>query len=169
MFKIGDVVTVIDSSSVHCDKLGIVTKINNDDIEVDFNNELWWYRESGLKLVTSKENEGNESDFVDAVCSIFDNLKETFRRKNQQYATADPLANFRTGAYMRTGRADYADMYEEAKNYQRKHIAHVQNNEINGSKVDESLTDIAVYAVLMKYMYDRHYDNVIAEWKNENE
>lgn len=116
-----------------------------------------------------QDSKDKVTDFVDAVCNIFDELKETFRKKNEQYATVDPLANFRTGALLNEGVDTWGAMYEEAKNYQRKHIAHVQNNKINGPKVDESLTDIAVYAVLMKYMHDRHYDKAIASWQEKGD
>lgn len=51
-----------------------------------------------------------------------------------------------------------AHSYEEAKDYQRKHIAHVENWGIEGPKVNESLTDIAVYAVIMRVM-QQHWQN----------
>lgn len=40
------------------------------------------------------------SQFVEEVCKVFDELKETFKAKNEQYGTCDPLANFRTGALL---------------------------------------------------------------------
>ena len=48
--------------------------------------------------------------------------------------------------------ADYPAMYEEAKAYARKHIAHVYAHDINGVKVDESLKDIALYSLIELYM-----------------
>lgn len=98
------------------------------------------------------------SQFVEEVCKVFDELKETFKAKNEQYGTCDPLANFRTGALLHRGNDSYDDMYEEAKDYQRKHIAHVENWGIEGPKVNESLTDIAVYAVIMRVM-QQHWQN----------
>lgn len=106
------------------------------------------------------------SDFVQDVCCIFDDLKEMFIKKNKQYATTDPLANFRTGAFMHTGRADYAAMYEEAKGYQRKHIAHIQNNKIDGPQVAESLKDNAIYSIielemLRRYLAEKRENDII--------
>lgn len=43
-------------------------------------------------------------------------------------------------------------MYEEAKAYARKHIAHVYAHDIDGVKVDESLKDIALYSLIELYM-----------------
>lgn len=57
-------------------------------------------------------------------------------------------------------------MFDEAKNYQRKHVAHVQNCNISGPKVDESLKDIAVYAVIMLYMRTKYLEQ-IAEVEKE--
>lgn len=97
-------------------------------------------------------------NFVEFVTNEFKKLAELFEQKNEQYGVGDPLANFRTGALMSAGNETYAAMYEEAKNYCRKHIAHVQNCSIDGRKVDESLRDIAVYAVIMLYMYKKEHE-----------
>lgn len=97
--------------------------------------------------------------FTEFVCNTFDELKTLFLTKNEQYGDIDPLANFRTGALMEFGESEYASMYEEAKAYARKHIAHVQNNNIEGSKIEESLRDIAVYAVIMLYMHQKHFED----------
>lgn len=93
------------------------------------------------------------NSFVDYVCNKLDEVKELFRRKNQQYSVgADPLANFRTGALLRAGNDSYAEMYEEAKDYQRKHVVHIERNGIDADKGDESLDDIIVYSAIMAYM-----------------
>lgn len=163
-FNVGDKV-VFMSDDGRALNTGVVQIVNGIMTTVDFGDHCMTVLSSELQ---KKEKEQPKvSDFVDAVCNIFDELKETFRKKNEQYATTDPLANFRTGALLNEGIDTWGAMYEEAKNYQRKHIAHVQNNKINGPKVGESLTDIAVYAVLMKYMHDRHYDKAIADWQKE--
>lgn len=102
---------------------------------------------------TIKGQERKRSDFVDFVCNKLDEVKELFRRKNQQYSVgADPLANFRAGALLRAGNDSYAEMYEEAKNYRRKHVVHIERNGIAADKGDESLDDTIVYSAIMAYM-----------------
>lgn len=99
------------------------------------------------------ENEKN-CDFVSYVCGRFDEAKALFLKKNEQYATGkDPMANFRTGALLKYGNAAYASMYEVAKDYMNKHVAQVYNNGVCGDKVDESLLDIANYALIMLYLH----------------
>lgn len=107
----------------------------------------------------------NYDDFEQFMLDKFDEIKCLFERKREQYATGDPLANFRTAAMMNSyGRKGFilaseedvlVQMYEEAKNFQRKHIAHIENNGISGDKVAESLGDIAVYCVIMQYMVQK--------------
>lgn len=93
------------------------------------------------------------NEFVNFVCGKFDEVKELFLQKNKQYATAgDPLANFRTGALLRYHNNTPGNMYEAAKDYLGKHIAQVYNNGALGEKVDESLLDIANYAIIMLYL-----------------
>lgn len=91
-------------------------------------------------------------DFVNFVCEQLDELKEQFREKHKQYSNSDPLANFRRGAMLNGRGNNYAAMYEEAKAYAAKHIAHVYAHDINGVKVDESLKDIAIYSLIELYM-----------------
>lgn len=92
-------------------------------------------------------------DFVDFVCKKFDEVKGLFLQKNRQYSTAtDPMANFRTGALLRYHSDEPEFMYEAAKDYLGKHIAQVYNNGALGDKVDESLLDIANYAIIMLYL-----------------
>lgn len=93
------------------------------------------------------------ADFTHFICNKLDELKELFKRKNQQYSVgADPLANFRAGALLRAGNDSYAEMYEEAKNYRRKHVVHIERNGIAADKGDESLDDTIVYSAIMAYM-----------------
>ena len=82
----------------------------------------------------------------------FDELNALFKKKHEQYSTGDALANFRRGALLSVGDDSYPAMYEEAKAYARKHIAHVYAHDINGVKVDESLKDIALYSLIELYM-----------------
>lgn len=100
-----------------------------------------------------KRTQAYPADFIEFVCNKLDKVKELFRRKNQQYSVgADPLANFRAGALLRAGNDSYAEMYEEAKNYRRKHVVHIERNGIAADKGDESLDDTIVYSAIMAYM-----------------
>lgn len=95
-------------------------------------------------------------DFVKFMDNQFDKLRALFHEKHKQYGTDDPLANFRTGARLRLGEDDYAAMYDEAAAYMCKHVAHVYNNGIRGRKAAESLSDIANYCLIMKYMIEEN-------------
>lgn len=87
-------------------------------------------------------------------------LMELMRAKHMQYADPlinDDLANFRAGANLRYGKDSYREMFEESKNYARKHIAHVYgpNQNINTEKIMESLGDIVVYSLIQMYMVEQ--------------
>ena len=92
--------------------------------------------------------------FKDFVLGKFDKLKTKFKLKHEQYkgSNDDALANFRIGAQLKYGKADMAHMYETAKDYCRKHVAYIESHDIMGKTVQDSLTDIATYAVIMLYM-----------------
>lgn len=92
--------------------------------------------------------------FKNFVLSKFDDLKNKFKIKHEQYkgSNDDALANFRIGAQLKYGHADMAHMYETAKDYCRKHVAYIESHDIMGKTVQDSLTDIATYAVIMLYM-----------------
>ena len=130
--------------------------------------DTWFYRiQKGLfEIVVANEKNlkpcvEQKTSFVDFVCGKLDELKELFRRKNAQYSVDDdPLANFRAGARLRAGTDSWAEMYEEAKNYRRKHVVHVERNGIDGDKVDESLTDIIVYSAIMLYMHEHRQEDL---------
>lgn len=92
-----------------------------------------------------------QTPFTDCVLGEIDALRELFARKNEQYATNDPVANFRTGALLDGGKADAADMYLTARDYMKKHVAHIYNNGVFGPKADESLRDTAMYCLIMLY------------------
>lgn len=136
----------------------------------------WFYRiQKGLfEIVVANEKNlkpadtdartqqvAQEQSFVNFVCNVLDKQKELFRRKNSQYAAGgDPLSNFRAGARLRAGVDSWAEMYEEAKNYRRKHVVHVERNGIDGDKVDESLDDIIVYSAIMLYMHAHRQEDL---------
>lgn len=56
---------------------------------------------------------------------------------------------------MHAGTDTWSAMYDEANSYQRKHVAHVENCNILGPKIDESLKDIAIYSMIMLYMHNQ--------------
>lgn len=103
---------------------------------------------------------------------------ELMTQKNAQYGDAgdgshDNLANFRAGANLKYGNADYPSMFEESKNFCRKHIAHVYgpNQDINAEKLKESLGDIIVYSFIQMYIVDQHEferQKLIEDIKNGN-
>ena len=96
---------------------------------------------------------------------------ELMENKNAQYGDGqngahDNLANFRAGANLKYGYSDYPSMFEESKNFCRKHIAHVYgpNQGINVEKLKESLGDIIVYSFIQMYMIDQYrYSQELAE------
>lgn len=93
------------------------------------------------------------TDFNEFVTQKFSELSEKFAKKNGQYAvSADPLANFATGARLKYGRSGMTEMYETLKDYARKHIAYVETHGLDGKTLQDSLEDIAVYAVIALYM-----------------
>ena len=55
----------------------------------------------------------------------FHELANLFREKNKQYGDKDQLANFRNGAMLQYGDDSWEHMYETAKSYCLKHVAHV--------------------------------------------
>ena len=108
----------------------------------------------------------DREEFVGFVCKTLNELKEQFLAKQQQYKTCnDPLSNFRKGSALKSGHADMPAMYECAKDYALKHVAHVYGHDISGDKVDESLKDIAIYSVIELYMLKKHQETKCTEGK----
>ena len=106
------------------------------------------------------------TDFNEFVTQKFSELSEKFAKKNGQYAvSADPLANFSTGARLKYGKSGMTEMYETLKDYARKHIAYVETHGIDGKTLQDSLEDIAVYAVIALYMRACYVDF----WEIDNE
>lgn len=109
-------------------------------------------------VLRSFEQKKSESDFTDDCLEQFAELAELFKRKNSQYGIKDQLANFRNGAMLARGNDSWSDMYETAKSYCLKHVAHVfgKTQTIDDDKLDESLRDIAVYSIIMLHMVKQH-------------
>lgn len=93
------------------------------------------------------------TDFTEFVVKKFSELSEKFENKNKQYSSStDSLANFATGARLKYGKSGMTEMYETLKDYARKHIAYVETHGLDGNSLQDSLEDIAVYAVIALYM-----------------
>lgn len=107
----------------------------------------------------------DNNEFKEFVFRQLKELGELFKAKNEQYSNGDALANFSTGAALRTGGIIYGEetaelnklvlMFEEAKAYQRKHIAFVTNSCVSTPKIEESLKDIAIYSLIQLYMVEK--------------
>ena len=101
-------------------------------------------------LVHNFAEEAADDDFVDECLEEFAALAELFKRKNGQYGVNSPL--------LACGDDGWPYMFKIAKSYCLKHVAHVfgAGQNINDDKLDESLSDIAVYCIIMLYMVKKY-------------
>ena len=115
-----------------------------------------------------------KKEFLKRFSGILTDTWDLFKRKNEQDASGDALANFSAGANLRYGEDNPEYRCEALKDYMAKHIAHVYNNDIFGAKVRESLGDIAVYSIIGMIMYDEmkeleHINDILDEEKGRGE
>lgn len=108
-------------------------------------------------------------DYIEAKAG---ELMELMRAKHQQYEDPlinDGLANFRAGANLNYGSSTCGYMFEESKNYCRKHIAHVYgpNQDINTEKIMESLGDIVIYSLIQMYIVELQQLEIESSEENE--
>lgn len=97
------------------------------------------------------------SDYIPFIEKTLQEAIELFKTKNHQYGEfSNPLKNFSLGARMHGASDSLPDLYEEAKSYQRKHLALIQGGDINSVKVDESLKDNIIYSAILLYMIHKH-------------
>lgn len=98
------------------------------------------------------------NDLTESCINKFHDLANLFKEKNKQYGDKDQLANFRNGAMLQYGDDSWEHMYETAKSYCLKHVAHVfgAGQTINDEKITESLGDIAVYCIIMQHMVENN-------------
>ena len=90
------------------------------------------------------------------VKEILDDIYKLFSHKNETYKTSeDDLANFTKGALLLGYKPNEEGRFEALKAYVAKHISKVYNEGLSGSKMDESIMDIAVYFILAKVMHKR--------------
>lgn len=93
--------------------------------------------------------------FADFISDQLKGQEKLFQLKNKQYGTKDPLANFKNGAALSFGSTENKYLFEEAKNYCKKHIAHVfgKDQTINEPGINESLKDISLYSLILLYIW----------------
>lgn len=96
----------------------------------------------------------NTAEFLNRFQGILTEIWKLVKRKNEQYATNDALANFSTGADLQYHDNAAEWQFETLKDYMLKHVAHVYNNRLMGNGVRESLGDIATYCIIGMIMHD---------------
>lgn len=98
--------------------------------------------------------------FAETVLKIFDEEKALYKKKAEQYAQGDPLANFRGGAALQgLNPESLDDCFRVLLGYCDKHIAFVHQSGKLGKKEAESLKDIANYMVIALGMYQMKREN----------
>lgn len=108
------------------------------------------------ELHLTSEGFNYETSLAEQVSDLCDETKSLFAKKNKQYGHKDDeYANFRAGANLHYGRCELPEMFEELKNYCRKHVAFVDGADIREPKVEESLRDIIVYSMIAITMIHR--------------
>lgn len=95
-------------------------------------------------------------EFVEAMIDKLDGIKELFEKKNKQYGTNDPFANFTSAAEFLYSKSDMEHKYEALRAAVSKHLANYKNHRIDGDKINESLLDIAVYMLIASVMVDEY-------------
>lgn len=96
-------------------------------------------------------------EYVRKLNKKFEQVQELATKKARQYKTYEAFAAFETAARLKYGDACYNYQYAALKDFMSKHVAHIYNNDLDGEKVSESLTDIAVYCIIASVMFDEHY------------
>lgn len=96
-------------------------------------------------------------EYVRKLNKKFKQVQELATKKARQYKTYEAFAAFETAARLKYGDACYNYQYAALKDFMSKHVAHIYNNDLDGEKVSESLTDIAVYCIIASVMFDEHY------------
>ena len=98
--------------------------------------------------------------FADIVLKIFDEEKALYKKKAEQYAQGDPLANFRGGAALEgLNPESLDDCFKVLLMYMAKHVAFVYQSGTLGHKEDESLGDISVYSNIARAMWRMKKEN----------
>lgn len=96
-------------------------------------------------------------EYVRKLNKKFEQVQELATKKARQYKTHEAFAAFETAARLKYGDARYNYQYAALKDFMSKHVAHIYNHDLDGDKVSESLTDIAIYCIIASVMFDEHY------------
>lgn len=103
---------------------------------------------------------GSKNKFAETVLKIFDEEKALYKKKAEQYAQGDPLANFRGGAALEgLDPESLDDCFKVLLMYMAKHVAFVYQSGALGHKEDESLGDISVYSNIARAMWRMKKEN----------
>ena len=101
-----------------------------------------------------EEEPESRQKFAEIVLEIFNEEKALYKKKAEQYAQGDPLANFRGGAALEGLNPDSLDdCFKVLLMYMAKHVAFVYQSGKLGEKEDESMGDIGVYANIARAMW----------------
>ena len=112
------------------------------------------------KLDGNRKLDGKQNKFAELVLKIFDEEKALYKKKAEQYAQGDPLANFRGGAALEgLDPESLDDCFKVLLMYMAKHVAFVYQSGKLGNKVDESLGDIGVYSNIARAMWRMKKEN----------
>lgn len=113
-------------------------------------------------------------EYVRKLNKKFEQVQELATKKARQYKTHEAFAAFETAARLKYGDARYNYQYAALKDFMSKHVAHIYNNDLDGDKISESLTDIAVLGVLgvllrRELVSGSDVDELLAEIKRDSE
>lgn len=98
--------------------------------------------------------------FAETVLKIFDEEKALYKKKAEQYAQGDPLANFRGGAALEgLDPESLDDCFKVLLMYMAKHVAFLYQSGKLGAKEDESLGDVSVYSNIARAMWRMKKEN----------
>ncbi|WP_289050691.1 hypothetical protein [uncultured Acidaminococcus sp.] len=101
-----------------------------------------------------EEEPESRQKFAEIVLEIFNEEKALYKKKAEQYAQGDPLANFRGGAALEgLNPESLDDCFKVLLMYMAKHVAFVYQSGTLGHKEDESLGDISVYSNIARAMW----------------
>lgn len=99
-------------------------------------------------------------NFAETVLKIFDEEKALYKKKAEQYAQGDPLANFRGGAALEgLDPESLDDCFKVLLMYMAKHVAFLYQSGKLGAKEDESLGDVSVYSNIARAMWRMKKEN----------
>lgn len=113
-----------------------------------------WRDTDGLEICKDFVRNPHSGKFAETVLKIFGEEKALYKKKAEQYAQGDPLANFRGGAALEgLNPESLDDCFKVLLMYMAKHVAFLYQSGVLGTKEDESLGDVAVYSNIARAMW----------------